>query len=298
MLDEVVWLDSAHTWLFSNMPARSRLLNLLEKIFTVTKKIHLTELRQAVSRPHRMKYVPPGDVLAAYCEHVGLSHTAENEITATVPFKAELGDLDGAFVRAFQKLGSPLTREELEDYCVEEEGMKVSSFFQRLTYCPLFLRLAPGVYGLLGSRALAGSVEAAKQRIRQERVSPQHGWTPDGQMWVVLRLSRASIQSGAFFVPSFVNEHAEDLWNLALPDGTLLLGSAEIKQGIASGFRDVFDLLAADPGDFCLLLFNFKDKVASVQVGGPDLEDQATQQPRDEDEPGEIEEFDDEDDAR
>ena len=171
--------------------------------------------------------------------------------------------------------------------------MKVSSFFQRLSYCPLFLRLAPGVYGLIGSHTLPGSVEAAKQRIRQERVPTQFGWTQDGRLWVVLRLSRASIQSGAFFVPTFVNEHAEGLWNIALADGTLLLGDAEVKQGIANGFRDALDLLGADPSDFCLIHFNLKDKIASLQVGGVDLEDQATQQDVSDDENDDFEIFED-----
>ena len=276
LLDEVVWLDPSHTWLYSNRPARNRLSNLLEKIFTVATRVHVSELRQAVSRPHRMKYVPPVDVLSAYCSAFGLSTTAENEIVSARPLNAELGDLDGGFVRAFRTLGSPLTREELEDYCVEEERMKVSSFFQRLSYCPLFLRLASGVYGLVGERSPPGSVEAAKRRIREDRVPPQHGWTRDGRLWVVLRLSRASVHSGAFFVPSFVSDHGEGLWTTTLADGTPI-GTMEIKQGIANGLRDEFDLLAADSGDFCLLRFNLTKKDVSVEVGGPDLEDQATQ---------------------
>jgi hypothetical protein len=276
MLDEVVWLDADHTWLYSKRPARNRLFNLLEKIFTVATRVHVNELRQAVSRPHRMKYVPPANVLSAFCSAFGLSRTAENDIVSAHTLNGELGELDGAFVRAFQNLGSPLTREELEDYCVEEEGMKVSSFFQRLSYCPLFLRLAPGVYSLVGAATPPGSVEAAKKRIREDRISPQHGWTPDGRLWVVLRLSRASVQSGAFFAPTFVNDHAEGVWNTSLADGTSI-GTMEVKQGIANGLRDEFELLAADSGDFCLLQFDLTRKIVSVEVGGPDLEDQAMQ---------------------
>lgn len=291
LLDEVVWLDPSHTWLYSRQPVRNRLYNLLEKIFTVATRVHVNELRQAVSRPHRMKYVPPADVLSAFCSAFGFSRTAENEIVSAHPLRAELGDLDGAFVRGFQKLGSPLTREELEDYCVEEEGMKVSSFFQRLSYCPLFLRLAPGVYGLVGARSPPGSVETAKKRIREERIPPQHGWTRDGRLWVVLRLSRASVQSGAFFVPSFVNEHAEGLWTTTLADGTPI-GTIEIKQGIANGLRDEFDLLAADAGDFLLLQFNLTKSCVSVQVGGPDLEDQAPEAEESDADDSEPDEFD------
>jgi hypothetical protein len=276
MLDEVVWLDEGRTWLYSKRPARNRLYNLLQKIFTVTNRMHVNELRQAVSRPHRMKYVPPAGVLSAFCNARGFSRSEENEIASAHTLSAELGDLDGAFVRAFRSLGSPLTREELEDYCVDEEGMKVSSFFQRLTYCPLFLRLAPGVYGLVGAPTPPGSVEAAKQRIRVDHIPPQHGWTSEGRLWVVLRLSRASAHSGAFFAPSFVNEHAEGLWTTTLADGTPI-GTMEIKQGIANGLRDEFELLAADAGDFCLLQFDLTKNSVSVQVGGPDLEDQATQ---------------------
>jgi hypothetical protein len=51
----------------------------------------------------------------------------------------------------------------------------------------------------------------------------------------------------------------------------------EIKQGIANGLRDEFELLAADARDFCMLQFDLTKKSVSVQVGGPDLEDQATQ---------------------
>ena len=276
MVEEVVWLDAERTWLYSKRPVRNRLFNLVEKIFTVATRVHVNELRQAVSRPHRVKYVPPADVLSAFCTAHGLLKTSENEIVSAPALNADLGDLDGAFVRAFQSLGSPLTREELEDYCIEEEGMKVSSFFQRLSYCPLFLRLASGVYALVGTRVPAGSVEAAKRRIRDDRTPPQHGWSPDGRLWVVVRLSRASIQSGAFFAPSFVNEHAEGIWRTTLTDGREI-GTVEVKQGIVNGLRDEFELLAADASDFCLLKFDLTNNKVSVQVGGPDLQDQATE---------------------
>jgi hypothetical protein len=292
LMNEVVWLDAARNWLYSAVPSRNRLYNLLEKIFSVTKKVHVAELRQAVSRPHRMKYVPPAEVLAALCERFGFTRSPDNQITSIAHRDADLGELDGAFVRGFRQLGSPLTREELEDYCVEEEGMKVSSFYQRLTYCPLFLRLGPGVYGLVGSRVAPGSVESAKERIQEERIAPQYGWSSDGRLWLLFRLSRASVNSGTCFVPSFVNEHAEGCWALALADGALV-GKLDIKKGIAAGLKEAFQLVGVDPGDFCLLQFDLKRKTAMVRVGGSDLQDVASGGDEEDDESDDFDEFED-----
>jgi hypothetical protein len=221
-----------------------------------------------------MTYVPPAEVLANLCESCDFVRTSENLIQSQKLLSAEFGFLDSIFVDAFHKIGSPATREELEDYCVGESNMNPASFYQYLSYSPLFLKLARGVFSLVGAHVSTGSVEAAKERIRQDRISPQHGWTPDGRLWVVLRLSRPSVASGAFFVPSFVQEHAEGLWTTTLADGTPI-GTMEVKQGIANGLRDEFVLLAADAGDFCLLKFDLAKKLVSVQLGGTDLEDQA-----------------------
>lgn len=107
------------------------------------------------------------------------------------------------------------------------------------------------------------------------------------------------MNSGTFFVPSFVNEHAEGSWTAVLVDGAHV-GTIEVKQGIAAGLRDAFDLIGADPADFCLVQFNFKDKTAMVKVGGSDLEDLASSESvgdvQDE-ESDELDEFEDDLDA-
>jgi hypothetical protein len=89
------------------------------------------------------------------------------------------------------------------------------------------------------------------------------------------RLSRSSVHSGTFFVPSFVNQHAEGEWDIVLST-TARVGKAEVKQGIAAGFRAAFQLLGADAGDYCLLRFDLAKNEVAVEIGDSDLEDRTS----------------------
>lgn len=278
LLDEVVWLDADRQWLLSGIPSRNRIFNLLEKIFSVSKAVHLSELRQAIGRPHRMRFVPPVEVLGSLCVHFGLHRSVDNIVSASTPFNFDLGELDSIFVKVLQRQGSPITREELEEGCVGEEGMNIASFYQYLSYCPLVLKLDYSVYSLIGASIPPGAIEGAKRRVGQDRVPAQFGWTQFGKLWFVFRLTRASVHSGNFFVPTFISEHAEGKWTLQLASGTPV-GEAEVKQGIAGGTRSALQLLGADANDYCLLRFDLSKNVVSIEVGGPDLEDRASEEP-------------------
>jgi RNA polymerase alpha subunit len=272
---DVIWLGPGESWAMSANASRNRLLNYLHKVFAIAERVHITELRQALSRPHRMEYVPPVSVLLDICRRFGLVSVEGDWVARTgPPADVRFGEVDSAFIDAFWKLGTPSTRETLEDYCVEERNMNVSTFYVYLTYSPLFLKFAPGVYGLIGSPVPPGSIEAARARIRSDRVQPQFGWTSRGQLWCLLHIPRANLNSGTFFVPAFIVDHAEGRWTAKLASG-IAVGECEVSDGFAKRLRSVLDLQGAEPGDFCLLTFDMPSKSVVVEVGGPDLEDRA-----------------------
>jgi len=74
---------------------------------------------------------------------------------------------DGAFVKAFRKLGSPVIRERLEEYCVYRLGVNVRSFYVNLSYSPLVVKVAPGVFSLIGDTVDPDEVERLKPQVKR-----------------------------------------------------------------------------------------------------------------------------------
>jgi len=274
-LPEVIWLGPDNAWAMSAGAARNRLFNYLRKIFAVAQKVHISELRQALNRPHRMEFVPPSVVLLDVCRQSGFVKVTDSYIESTINSETvHFGEVDTIFIDAFRALGSPCTRESLEDYCVGSGGMNINSFYVYLTYSPLFLKYAPGVYGFIGCSVPPGSVEIAKARIRDQRIPAQQGWTSNGQLWCLIHIPRANLRSGTFFLPSFIMEHAEGSWSARLPNG-VVVGQCDVRGRFASGLRDALELQGAEPDDFCLMTFDMPSKSVVIDVGGPDLEDRA-----------------------
>jgi len=93
-----------------------------------------------------------------------------------------------------------MSREAFEDECLRR-GMNQNSFYQHLSYSPIIVKHAEGVYGLRGAKILPGTVSALIQKKRREKVLHDFGWTDDGKVWIALKISKAMCSTGIFTVP-------------------------------------------------------------------------------------------------
>ena len=166
--EEIVWLDDSKSWLMSRTVSRNRLVNVTSGIFSVIPSLDMGLLCAALQRPRRIVLVPPQDVLAVFLEVSGIAKVTAGQASAlpTASGRA-LGLNDGAFVTAFRALGSPVTRERLENYCVGQLGVNVRSFYVNLSYSPLVVKVAPGVFSLLGDKPDPDTVDRLKSQVKR-----------------------------------------------------------------------------------------------------------------------------------
>lgn len=276
-LSETIWLDDSKTWVLSNRPTRNRLVNVACKVFAVAQKVEIGELRRAMSRPHRVPYVPPAEALSRLLEFTGAARRCGDLLVhehSTCPTK--LSGIEEILLDGFRTLGSPLSREALEQYCIEEHGINPTSFYIYLSYSPIVAKLMPGVYALVGTEVSAGSAERIRTAQLEARRSPEHGWTPAGRLWLMIPLDRLVINAMSRAVPTYVAELAAGTWACSVP-GSLSAGEISIQNGFLSGLRGAFTLLAPEPGDFLFLTFDLQTRHVDASVGGPDLKEAAVQ---------------------
>lgn len=274
-LSETEWLDDQKTWAMSSRPTRNRLLNYCEKVFAAARKVELGELRRSLSRPHRSVAVPPAEVLAELLEIKDLAHR-EGDFMAVAQerLSSKLSGIEEVLLEGFQRLGSPLSREELESYCIDQRGLNPTSFYIYLAYTPIITKLMPGVYALVGAEVSPGSAEQVRAARIAAREATEHGWTPGGELWMSIPLDRLAINACSRVIPGYVAELAAGQWKGRVAGG-LDAGELTVENGFLGGLRDLFALLAPEPGDRLLLVFDLQSRNAEARLGGNELNDLA-----------------------
>lgn len=271
-LPETIWLDDAKRWASSNLPLRNRLGNIIGKILSVCEELHISELRQAALRPHRISFVPPQPILLAFanrvCRHVTNGSVVKRGEGVELPI---LGKLEQIFLDCFHKFGSPLQREVIEEYCIDALGVNVSSFYVYLCYSAIVQKLSTGVFALVGNDLPIGSVEEMAEE-RRLLARTEHGWDAAGRLWYATRLDRVKMRMGMFYLPSFVLSLTQGTWLSRLPDGTIT-GELPVQENGISGLRELLELSGAERGDVMRLSFELPKNFLEIEVGGEELFD-------------------------
>ena len=262
---EVKWLDEEKSWLISSRSSRNRLANIAKRVFSVAQTVEINELRSALLRPTRVTFVPPGAVLAKILENYGVAVRQGDKLFAGPRFKeVELGVNDLGLVLAFEELGSPLSREQLEDFCLDLLGMNANSFYVYLSYSPFIIKLATGVFSLIGKDVVAGKIEAMQSAAKDKQFEMSFGWSKIGTLWWHLQSDRPMAITGTHVVPNFVMKYVSGEWIVRTGDG-LSAGTALVRSGFISGLKTVFEVLGVSSGDYIQFDFNIAGKELFVR---------------------------------
>jgi hypothetical protein len=271
ILSETVWLGEAQTWAMSSRPTRNRVINMAEKVFAVTERITLPELRRCLSRSYRLATVPAADALAALLEFKGLAVGEGDTLRRLREVPPDvLGSVELPFLLAFQERGSPLSREELEDICIDRYGVHPTSFWIYLSYTPIVVKLAQGVYALAGADIPAGAVENVRLHTKANQTPSEHGWTQSGELWCVVQLDRNTVRRGNRPLPAYVGRLIDGEWTCQVAGG-LPAGAVTVEDGIARGLALALNLAGAENGDLARLTFDLRGRSVEVRVGGSEL---------------------------
>ncbi len=264
------WLDQTSGWFWLESTARNALMNQIEKILSACNRIHVSELRAGVSRHHRREgFAPPQRVLLELCSQSGWCRLEENFVAAARPIdhRALLSETEGTVVNVLKENGGILRRQQLEDLCIAR-GLKRSTFYIHLTYSPVIARYAPGVYGVRGAEIPPGLAESMVEIRRQTRVLADYGWLPNGRVFVSYNLSEGALSNGILSVPAGMKTYLQGEFRLLQIDGQPV-GRLSVKDTQAWGLGPFFRRRGGEPGDFLQIVFDTKQRSASVTLGEP-----------------------------
>jgi hypothetical protein len=260
------WLDEASGWFWLQSP-RNALLNQIEKILSVSSRIHISELRQGVSRHHRREgFAPPQRVLLALCQQASACGVEGGFVCVKqrLDYREILADTERAMVDVLKENGSILDRQRFEALCLQR-GIERGTFYIYLSYSPVIVRYAPGVYALRGADILPGYAESLVANKPKIRVIADYGWTNDARIFLRYQLSDSVLLSGVVYIPAKMRPFLAGNFRLQVSDG-LDLGTLVIRNGRAMGLTPLFRRRGGETGDTLTITLDLKKRIAVVEL--------------------------------
>jgi len=268
-----VWLDHEQRWFMSSLTTRNRLVNLASKVFWVTPKVSVAELRKAVAKERRLASAPPTAVMARFLEVVGLADV-EGGIAILKPHinvsgAVTSGGVEETLVDVLRKEGPVLGWDKFQALSIAR-GVNPFSFAIYTAKSPMISRLARGVFAPVGEPVQPGIVEQVAAEVIAARKPAEWGWLPAGTLWCAIQLNTTVITSGRTSIPSFVCEYTEGQWSTNL-DGCVSREGLKCGNGFLWGFRRTLVNFGAEAGDVLVIEFNAQTRTATLYISDDEL---------------------------
>jgi hypothetical protein len=178
-----------------------------------------------------------------------------------------LSPTEAIIVDVLKDSGGIMGKQRLEDLCIAR-GLKRDTFSIHLTYSPVIARYAPAVYAVRGTQIPPGLAESMVETRRKTRVLVDYGWLPDGRISVSYKLSEGALSNGIVSVPAGMKTYLQGEFRLLQTDGQPV-GQLSVKDTQAWGLGPFFRRRGGEPGDFFQILFDTKQRNATVILGEP-----------------------------
>ena len=241
-MDGFRWLDQATGW-FRLLPVeRHGLPKAIDKCWR-GRFGHRPGRSARPSRNRRLWKEPPPEKCcwssAATCP--ASASRASGSSPLARDWRKSLTGVEAKLVSILKDHGPVMERGAMEDLCVAG-GMNRFSFHAFVSWSPVIAQFGHSVYGLLGADVSPGQVELlVKRRANRanRRVLDRHGLTPDGNVWLRYRLSKAASTYAVITVPAALKQIVRGRFQFLTADGRAI-GTLATKDGRAWG-------LAASP---------------------------------------------------
>lgn len=270
------WLDEPEGWFRIESQGPDLLRRRIRKVLAICQEIAVGELRTAIRRDHRLQgRVPPKRIMLRLCQQFSEMTVDGERISANLqesPRSLMKGD-EAILVGLLQTNGPVCRREDLYELA-ESAGVSHPSFWRCISFCPTISRYAPGVYGLTGASVAPGVIESLIPPRRATRVIQDHGWTPQGAIWITYRVSESSVESGVVGIPAAKRDSIQGQFSLSRSHGGPSIGTITVKGSAAWGLGPFLRRRGAEAGDCLLIVFNLLDRTAAISVGDDALLDQ------------------------
>jgi Sigma-70, region 4 len=270
---------------------RDRLRNITRKMLSVAAPIELGEVREGVRREFRYRgyrgmktwslIVPPRSVLRGYYnDHPEFTIDSRDLVNCVNPldYRKELSSNDAILVDALRS--SPaciLDRSSLWTACARR-SMNNNTFSLYLSYSPVIIHLGTDIWSLRGVKVDPAAVEAVRNanalRPKEKRVL-DHGWTPDGQLWMATRLPASNHGNRVFGIPGPIKRYLVGRQFAIKDDDGVSHGALRINdEGSSYGFAPFLRRRGADEGDILIAEFNLSSGEALLRLGNDEMLDE------------------------
>jgi hypothetical protein len=150
---DVRWLDDTSEWFWLAMVPRNRLLARVRKVLAVCPQIHVSKLKEAISRarpPLRL----PETTLRSICAQLSWCRVTGQCVESRVVLRIDdvLGEAEAIVCALLRDNGGPLPVTKLESLCWGR-GVKEHNLCRILSVSPVIERFGKGIYGLVGASA-------------------------------------------------------------------------------------------------------------------------------------------------
>ncbi|MFY9855311.1 MAG: hypothetical protein WAK26_15680, partial [Terracidiphilus sp.] len=143
-------LDKHNTWFWLDNLKRNHLITLVRKVFTVAPRVHVSELRAAISAdPRGMGYAPPSEIVIEFCRQACTCEALSQIVTCgeTLNPSSTLSPAEMIQFDVLRERGPLLSRYDFERECCSR-GMNQTTFSIYLGRSPIVARYAESLYGL------------------------------------------------------------------------------------------------------------------------------------------------------
>lgn len=268
---------------------RNRLRNVCRKMLSVASPISIQKLREGTRREYAFRMashhsrwqlrVPPADVFRRFLEvHPEFCMDASGNARSTTPldYTVELGEVYKTVVEVLRASPSGvLDRQSIRDACLGH-GINASSLEVALTYSSVVEHLDTNIWGIRGIHVEPSAIEALRSanamKPREKRIHG-FGWTPEGKIWVAVRLP-GNFTNPVVGIPGGVKRFISGKrFQAKTQDGSEQGTIGVTDDGSAYGFGGFLVRAGADEGDVMAIEFDLAEGVALLNLGGEELID-------------------------
>jgi hypothetical protein len=168
-----------------------------------------------------------------------------------------------------------LDRASVATECIRR-SMNVNTFSIYLSYSPVVVHLGKDVWSLRGVRVDPAAVEAVREanalREKEKRVL-DHGWTPEGQLWLAARIPAAHDAAHLVIsLPGPIRHYLTGRQFDARDEDNVSHGSIRVnEEGASYGFPRFLRQRGADEGDILIAEFDLTKSMALLRLGDDEL---------------------------
>jgi hypothetical protein len=250
-------------------------------MLSVVSPLPVSTIREGLRRRYRFRgvtIIPPREVLVEfYRAHPEFTVEHEEKVGTVnaLDYRVELGSTEQAFVEVLRTAPAGVLDRASFESGVLDRGVNANTFSVYTTYSPIIDHLGLDMWTLRGVQIDPAAIEALRQanaqRPRERRVQ-DYGWTPDGRLWLAVRVARTS--SFVVGIPAAIAGYVIDRRFPAKAADGSQVGEVVVSENSTSwGYGPFLTRMGADEGDVLRIEFDLVDETAHLRVGGDDLID-------------------------